>query len=36
VFYIIVRKFLVAFTSLMFRQTPSYQLAVALLVVFAS
>jgi hypothetical protein len=30
------RKFLIAFTSLMFRNTPSYQLSVALLVLFAA
>jgi len=33
---ILCRKFLIAFTSLMFRQTPSYQLAVALLVLFVA
>src|SRR5262249_14721583 len=30
------RKFLIAFTSLMFRNTPSYQLAMALLVLFVA
>ena len=30
------RKFLIAFCSLMFRETPSYQLAMALLVLFAA
>jgi hypothetical protein len=33
---ILLRKFLVAFTALMFRTTPSYQLAFALLVMFAA
>lgn len=33
---IVGRKFLIAFTALMFRKNPSFQLAVALLVVFAS
>jgi hypothetical protein len=35
-FVINVRKFLIAFCSLMFRGTPSYQLAMALLVLFAA
>eukprot|EP01029_Cantina_marsupialis_P010034 TRINITY_DN22_c0_g2_i3.p1 TRINITY_DN22_c0_g2~~TRINITY_DN22_c0_g2_i3.p1 ORF type:complete len:4249 (+),score=1569.44 TRINITY_DN22_c0_g2_i3:541-12747(+) len=33
---VIARKFMIAFTSLMFRNNPSFQLSVALLVVFAS
>jgi len=33
-FVITMKKFLIAFTSLMFRQTPSYQLALALLILF--
>jgi hypothetical protein len=33
---ITMRKFLIAFTSLMFRQIPSYQLAIALLVLFTA
>jgi hypothetical protein len=33
---VITRKALLAFTSLMFRRTPSYQLSVSLLVLFAS
>lgn len=33
---ILARKFLIAFTSLMFRSTPSYQLSMALLVLFVA
>jgi len=33
---ILVRKFLIAFTSLMFRKSPEFQLAMALLVIFVS
>jgi hypothetical protein len=33
-FIVVVRKFLIAFCSLMFRATPSFQLAMALLVLF--
>jgi hypothetical protein len=33
---ILCRKFLMAFTGLMFRKTPSFQLAIALLVMFAA
>lgn len=35
-FIIVLRKFLIAFCSLMFRRTPSYQLAMALLVLFVA
>ncbi len=35
-FFIIVRKFGIAFTSLMFRQNPEFQMAVALLIMFAA
>lgn len=36
VLLIVTRKFFVAFTALMFRKNPSFQLAMALLVMFAS
>ena len=36
VLLIIVRKFMIAFVSLMYRRTPSYQLATALLIMFVA